>query len=131
MGIAANLFFNTDDSENCLDWRVRPSDEQYDTQKERWNDLAEHLKQDLAKRSDCRISSWLQGSYKFGTQIRPARSALRIDADARPSSILITVLVADAFDNLDRNQFSGDDEFLRFQNRVQTERRFRVSKSSK
>ncbi|MET4721208.1 hypothetical protein ABIF63_005314 [Bradyrhizobium japonicum] len=239
MGIAANLFFNTDDAENCLDWRVRPSDEQYDTQKERWNDLAEHLKQDLAERSDCRISSWLQGSYKFGTQIRPARSdeefdidlgvyflwsgqpedgdhdptdlkgfvqdslteyveddtndasgvdeprpkcsrvhfdgnfhidvpsyhldngrdarslataknewensdpkaiyawwkvitghadrarcrrlvrylkmwaALRIDADARPSSILITVLVADAFDNLDRDQFSGDDEFLR------------------
>jgi len=239
MGIAASLFFNTDDAENCLDWRVRPSDEQYDAQKERWNDLAEHLKQDLAKRSDCRISSWLQGSYKFGTQIRPAAAeeefdidlgvyftwsgqpedgdheptelkgfvqdslveyvdddtndatgvdeprakcsrvhfdgnfhidipayhldddrdarslatsknewedsdpkavyawwkvvtgkadrarcrrlvrylkmwaALKVDVDARPSSILITVLVADAFGDLDRDQFSGDDEFLR------------------
>ncbi|MCK1519614.1 MULTISPECIES: cyclic GMP-AMP synthase DncV-like nucleotidyltransferase [unclassified Bradyrhizobium] len=239
MGIAASLFYNSDDAENCLDWRVRPSDEQYDTQKERWNDLAEHLKEDLAKRSDCRISSWLQGSYKFSTQVRPASldeefdidlgvyfiwsgqpedgehdptdlksfvqdsladyvgddtndasgvdeprakcsrihfdgnfhidvpayhlddgrdarslatsennwdnsdpkaiyawwkvitgqvdrarcrrlvrylkmwSALKIEADGRPSSILITVLVADAFDGLDRDQFTGDDEFLR------------------
>lgn len=239
MGIAASLFYNTDDAENCLDWRVRPSDEQYESQKERWNDLAEHLKEDLAKRSDCSIYSWLQGSYKFGTQVRPASlheefdidlgvyfiwsgqpedgnhgptdlkgfvqdslsdyvddnandasavddprakcsrvhfdggfhidvpayhldngrdarslatsenkwensdpkaiyawwklitgqadrarcrrlvrylktwAALKIDADARPSSILITVLVADAFDDLERDQYTGDDEFLR------------------
>lgn len=81
MGIAASLFYSTDDAENCLDWRVRPSDEQYDTQKERWNDLAEHLREDLEARSGCSISSWLQGSYKFGTQIRPARNDQEFDID--------------------------------------------------
>jgi hypothetical protein len=59
MGIAASLFYSTSDTENCLDWRVRPSDEQYDAQKERWNDLADYLRDDLAQRSGCSIASWL------------------------------------------------------------------------
>jgi hypothetical protein len=239
MGIAASLFYSTSDTENCLDWRVRPSDEQYDAQKERWNDLADHLRDDLAERSGCSTASWLQGSYKFGTQVRPAGpdeefdidlgiyfrwagepedgdhdavdlkrfvqeslidyannddndaasvgeprakcsrvhfndsfhidvptyhldgardaralatadnewensdpkaiytwwkektgetdrarcrrlvryfkmwAALRFDEDARPSSILLTVLVGEAFQKIDRDDFSGDDEFLR------------------
>jgi hypothetical protein len=79
MGIAASLFFSS--GENCLDWRVRPSDEQYDTQKERWNDLAEHLRTDLAQRADCPIRWWLQGSYKFGTQVRPAAKGQEFDID--------------------------------------------------
>jgi hypothetical protein len=83
MGIAASLFFSTADPENCLDWRVRPSDEQYDTQTTRWNDLADHLRDDLATRSGCSISSWLQGSYKFGTQVRPASSEAEFDIDLR------------------------------------------------
>lgn len=81
MGIAASLFYSTSDSENCLDWRVRPSDEQYDSQKERWNDLADHLRDDLADRSGYSIASWLQGSYKFGTQVRPAASSQEFDID--------------------------------------------------
>jgi hypothetical protein len=81
MGIAASLFYSTSDTENCLDWRVRPSDEQYDAQKERWNDLADHLRDDLAQRSDCSIASWLQGSYKFGTQVRPAGPEEEFDID--------------------------------------------------
>jgi hypothetical protein len=81
MGISASLFFNTDAPENCLDWRVRPSDEQYDSQKERWNDLAVYLRDDLAKRSGCTIAWWLQGSYKFGTQIRPAGPDEEFDID--------------------------------------------------
>jgi Cyclic GMP-AMP synthase DncV-like, nucleotidyltransferase domain len=81
MGIAASLFYSTSDAENCLDWRVRPSDEQYDSQKERWNDLADHLRADLAERSGYSIGSWLQGSYKFGTQVRPAASSQEFDID--------------------------------------------------
>jgi hypothetical protein len=81
MGIAAGLFFSTADPENCLDWRVRPSDDQYDAQKERWNDLADHLRDDLAERSGCSIASWLQGSYKFGTQVRPANPKAEFDID--------------------------------------------------
>lgn len=81
MGIAASLFFSSADPENCLDWRVRPSDEQYDAQQQRWNDLADYLRDDLAERSGCPIASWLQGSYKFGTQVRPAGPEEEFDID--------------------------------------------------
>ncbi len=81
MGIAASLFFNTDDPQNCLDWRIRPSDEQYDSQKNRWNTLAKFLLNSLNRDSNCPTSSWLQGSYKFGTQIRPANKDHEFDID--------------------------------------------------
>jgi hypothetical protein len=81
MGNAAGLFFNTTESKNSLDWRVRPSDKQYDAQKERWNALAEYLLDELREASGCATSSWLQGSYKFGTQIRPADKDHEFDID--------------------------------------------------
>ncbi|MFZ1726881.1 MAG: hypothetical protein WBO29_12515 [Albidovulum sp.] len=81
MGIAATLFFNNDDAENCLAYRIRPSDEQREAQQERWNDLRDVLVEQLAAKSDYALSSWLQGSYKFGTQIRPSRSGEEFDID--------------------------------------------------
>lgn len=80
MGIAASLFHSTTDK-NTLDWRIRPSDEQYDQQMERWNDLAEFLLEKLKERSGYSISSWLQGSYKFGTQVRPHSAFEEFDID--------------------------------------------------
>lgn len=79
MGIASSLFYGN--SKNTLDWRIRPSDDQYDQQQERWNDLAAHLLEDLKARSGYPISSWLQGSYKFGTQVRPASKGQEFDID--------------------------------------------------
>jgi hypothetical protein len=81
VGIAAALFFETADRESCLDWRIRPSDDQYDAQQARWNDLADYLLADLAERSGYAINSWLQGSYKFGTQVRPAMKGQEFDID--------------------------------------------------
>ncbi|MEN5115235.1 CBASS cGAMP synthase [Brevundimonas diminuta] len=81
MGLAASLFYSTAAPEKCLDWRIRPSDEQFEAQKARWNDLADVLLTDLKTRSGCPTSSWLQGSYKFGTQIRPASSGQEFDID--------------------------------------------------
>ena len=81
MGIAAALFFQTADRERCLDWRIRPSEDQYDAQQARWNDLAEYLLADLAERSGYTMNSWLQGSYKFGTQVRPAMKGQEFDID--------------------------------------------------
>lgn len=81
MGIAASLFFNTIDPENCLDYRIRPSDEQQSAQENRWNDLRDFLVEELQVRSEYAISSWLQGSYKFGTQIRPAKPTQEFDID--------------------------------------------------
>ncbi|AUH34911.1 CBASS cGAMP synthase [Paracoccus tegillarcae] len=81
MGIAANLFHNPDDRENSLAYRIRPSDDQIQQQQERWNDLADVLKEMLRDRVGKPVSSWLQGSYKFGTQIRPARMGEEFDID--------------------------------------------------
>jgi hypothetical protein len=81
MGNAASLFFSTTTPTECLDWRIRPSDEQYDAQKERWNDLASYLLADLKERSGYTLSSWLQGSYKFGTQVRPPSKFEEFDID--------------------------------------------------
>lgn len=81
MGIAAKLFYNPEDRENTLAYRVRPSDEQVGEQQERWNDLAEVLKDGLRDIFGEPVSSWLQGSYKFGTQIRPARTGEEFDID--------------------------------------------------
>lgn len=81
MGIAANLFFNTTSPQETLDWRIRPSDEQYDKQKERWGILRDYLIDDLRTKSNYPTSSWLQGSYKFGTQVRPAKKEQEFDID--------------------------------------------------
>ena len=47
----------------------------------RWNELAEHLIADLREKSGCQIRTWLQGSYKFGTQVRPSRMGEEFDID--------------------------------------------------
>lgn len=81
MGLAASLFYSTVEPEKCLDWRIRPSDDQFEAQRARWNDLADVLLSDLKTRSGFPTSSWLQGSYKFGTQVRPASSGQEFDID--------------------------------------------------
>lgn len=82
MGIASSLFYSSNDpGKQTLHRRIMPSEDQIETQKERWTSLAEHLVSDLRDRSGCSIRTWLQGSYKFGTQIRPARKDEEFDID--------------------------------------------------
>jgi hypothetical protein len=82
MGISSSLFYNSNDSgKQTLHRRIRPTDEQFDEQQERWNLLAEYLATDLKDRSGYSIKTWLQGSYKFGTQIRPTLKTLEFDID--------------------------------------------------
>jgi Adenylyl/Guanylyl and SMODS C-terminal sensor domain len=82
MGTASGLFHSSNDTEKqTLHRRITPSDEQFRQQQDRWNELADHLTADLRKRSDCLIRTWLQGSYKFGTQVRPPRLAEEFDID--------------------------------------------------
>ena len=82
MGSASSLFFSGNDAEKqTLCRRITPSDEQFEDQQERWNHLADHLISDLKDRSGYTIRTWLQGSYKFGTQIRPVRIADEFDID--------------------------------------------------
>ena len=81
MGVAKDLFFSTDIERVTLHRRITPSDDQFDFQQEKWNDIAEHLRTDLSGQSNCNIRTWLQGSYKFATQIRPARKGGEFDVD--------------------------------------------------
>ena len=81
MGICASLFCSGNADKETLHKRISPSDEQVESQREYWNDLADYLKADLKVRSGYAVSSWIQGSYKFATQIRPARKGMDYDID--------------------------------------------------
>jgi hypothetical protein len=81
MGAAANLFFQIDPSKDTLNKRVRPSDAQINFLREKKDDLEAHLVSDLSARCDCKISTWIQGSYKFHTLIRPINRLANYDVD--------------------------------------------------
>lgn len=80
MGKCASLFYSKD-REVTLHRNVRPSDEQIELQQERWNELGGELKQRCKASLGYEVSTWLQGSYKFGTQIRPPRKGDEFDVD--------------------------------------------------
>lgn len=82
MGITSSLFFSSGDSEKqTLHRRITPTKSQFEEQQDRWNALAEHLISDLLKRTGYTLNTWLQGSYKFGTQIRPVNFGEEFDID--------------------------------------------------
>jgi hypothetical protein len=81
MGLTAFLFFSSDPSDQTLHRRITPTEEQSTNQQERWNALAEYLRSDLKGRTGYPIRTWLQGSYKFGTQIRPSHKYDEFDID--------------------------------------------------
>jgi hypothetical protein len=81
MGLAASLFFSNSTEKQTLHRRIIPTDEQKEAQQKRWNDLAEYLKADLKEASGYPIYSWLQGSYKFATQLRPLTWNEEFDID--------------------------------------------------
>jgi len=75
------LFYSTDSEKQTLHKRITPSKEQQEMQQEYWNNLVEYIKTDLADVSGYPISSWIQGSYKFGTQTRPISPNEEFDID--------------------------------------------------
>lgn len=79
MSCAARLFNSK--SDQTLYSRITPSNDQFATQQVRWNDLAGFLKSRLREDTDYPMSTWLQGSYKFDTQIRPWRAGAEFDID--------------------------------------------------
>jgi hypothetical protein len=79
MSCAARLFNSK--SDHTLYERITPSREQFSIQQARWNDLRDFLKSRLKDDTGYPMSSWLQGSYKFDTQIRPWTSEAQFDID--------------------------------------------------
>ncbi|CAG2145545.1 CBASS cGAMP synthase [Cupriavidus plantarum] len=78
MGNASRLFNGA--AEQTLYGRVTPTTRQREFLQEQWNALAEHLKAELGKKG-YPISTWLQGSYKYGTLIKPVRKGEEYDVD--------------------------------------------------
>jgi hypothetical protein len=82
MGVSSRLFYDAGDAEKqTLYRRCTLSEDQLDEQMERWNDLAEFLIDDLSRQTGHETDKWLQGSYKFRTQIRPLRTSGEFDID--------------------------------------------------
>lgn len=78
MGQVSKLFNgNTDQT---LIRRISPTTEQREFLQQQWKDLADHLKHALAKQGYS-ISTWLQGSYKYATLIKPVRPGEEYDVD--------------------------------------------------
>lgn len=78
MGQASKLFNGSGDQ--TLIGRVTPTAEQREFLQQQWNDLATHLKQALVKHGYA-ISTWLQGSYKYATLIKPVHPGEEYDVD--------------------------------------------------
>lgn len=79
MGKASTLFNGALDQ--TLISRITPTAEQREFLQEQWNALSEHLKQTLGPRHGYTISTWLQGSYKFATLIKPVHLGEEYDVD--------------------------------------------------
>lgn len=81
MGIASNLFYNPDPDVSTLRKRCTPSQEQKDDQIDRWTELANFLIDEMNQITDYEMTTRLQGSYQYKTQIRPARPSDDYDLD--------------------------------------------------
>lgn len=81
MALAGALFFSTDPEQETLYSRIVPTSEQTEFLQTHWNELAEILSEDLVERSGYPIRTWLQGSYKYGTMIRPVSLHEEYDVD--------------------------------------------------
>lgn len=79
MGRAKNLFFG--EAEQTLYKRISPTQEQRDFLQTQWNELADYLVKNLTQETGYAISTWIQGSYKFGTLIKPIHLGEKYDVD--------------------------------------------------
>lgn len=76
-----SYFYSTDTDKQTLHRRLVPNSTQFERQQERWNDLRDYLVDVLNEKTGLQVSSWLQGSYKFGTQVRPKDKREEFDID--------------------------------------------------
>ena len=78
MGKASRLF--NGQAEHTLYERVTPTTEQREFLQQQWNELADYLKAELTGYG-YPITTWLQGSYKYGTLIKPVHRDEEYDVD--------------------------------------------------
>jgi len=78
MGASSTAFYGTDPTRETLFRRIRPSDEQETFLREKHVQVEAHIKRAFRNYNP---STWLQGSYKYGTLVRPARMTDEYDVD--------------------------------------------------
>ncbi|WDM65571.1 CBASS cGAMP synthase [Stenotrophomonas forensis] len=109
MGVAARLFVSNDDAES-LNRRVRPTDGQLEFLRDNKDALEQWLLNDLAD-SGYGVSTFLQGSYRFHTLIKPVMSGAEYDVDvgfyfidgrAEPDSNELRELLRDSLEQFAR-----------------------------
>lgn len=81
MGISSDLFYTSNTEGDTLYRRVVPSEEQIDYLQENWRSLADYLKTCTSQHFGIPCNTWIQGSYKLGTLIRPVSMGLEYDVD--------------------------------------------------
>lgn len=79
MGRASRLF--NGNADQTLIGRITPTSDQREFVQSHWNLLADHLKKTLGSRHGYPISTWLQGSYKYATLIKPVHRGEEYDVD--------------------------------------------------
>lgn len=81
MSLAAQLFFSSDASIETLHSRITPTEVERSSQVQYWSELAESLIHGVREKVGFPFKTWIQGSYKFGTQIRPPSQSEHMDID--------------------------------------------------
>lgn len=76
----ANTLFNGAVAQTLIG-RVTPTADQRAFLQEHWNQLADHLKSELKAKHGYAVSTWLQGSYKYATLIKPVNAKEAYDVD--------------------------------------------------
>lgn len=76
-----SYFYSSDTDKQTLHRRIVPNSTQFERQQERWNDLRDYLVDVLQEKTGLGVASWLQGSYKFHTQVRPKDKQEEFDID--------------------------------------------------
>jgi hypothetical protein len=79
MGKASTLFNGA--VAQTLIGRVTPTSDQRAFLQDHWNGLADHLKRELRVKHGYTVSTWLQGSYKYATLIKPVHAEEAYDVD--------------------------------------------------
>lgn len=81
MAQATRLFYSTSSDAITLHSRITPTQEQRTFLQENWHALAAFLTTNLQEKSGYTIKTWIQGSYKFGTLIKPLHLNEEYDVD--------------------------------------------------
>jgi hypothetical protein len=81
MGVARDLFFMESSNVQSLHRRITPTEFEIQHLQERWNHLADFLKDYFDSVTEMPTRTWLQGSYKFGVIVRPLYKGDEYDVD--------------------------------------------------